>query len=82
MTEAEFRACAAHMLGSSAIVDVAKFHTGDRCPRCLERRVYAVDLERNLWCCVANAIPKPWRKDQVLEHDAAEFSTQDHQVRQ
>jgi hypothetical protein len=73
MTEAEFRACVEHAAPRArSIIDVSKFHLGDRCPRCLGRRVYVVDQDRNLWCCVPNAVPKPWRSDQVIEHDAAE----------
>lgn len=54
------------------MIDVSRFKLGDACPRCIGRRVYVVDEERNLWCCVPNAIPKPWLREQVLEHEAAE----------
>lgn len=54
------------------MIDVAKFRVSDRCPRCDNRRVLAVDLDRNLWLCAPSAMPIPWRHDQVLEHEAAE----------
>ena len=63
--------------GSGRMIDVAKFHVADRCPRCIDRRVLAVDLDRNLWLCAPNAMPIPWRHDHVIEHDAAEFEPQD-----
>jgi len=58
------------------MLDVSKLHAGQRCPRCVDRRVYAVDQDKNLWLCIASAMPVPWRRDQVTEHDA----TQDLQV--
>jgi len=62
------------------VIDVSRFRLGDACPRCAGRRVYAVEQDKNLWLCVANAIPKPWRRDQVIEHDAAEFNQDQEQV--
>jgi len=59
------------------VIDVSRLYLNDRCPGCSERRVYAVDLDRNLWLCVPNAMPIPWRRDQVREHDAVNHTTQD-----
>jgi len=66
----------AHELGVPGMLDVARMRLGQPCPRCSGRRVYAVDQDKNLWLCIANAMPVPWRHDQVTAHDAAEF-TQD-----
>lgn len=52
------------------MIDVSVFVTGDRCPRCIDRRVFAVDLDRNLWLCIPSAIPKPWLREQLTEHMA------------
>lgn len=52
------------------MIDVSRFRIGDACPRCVDRRVYAVEQDRDLWLCIANAMPIPWRRDQVTEHDA------------
>lgn len=54
------------------MIDVSTFLLGDRCPRCVQRRVYAIDPERNLWMCVPNAMPVAM-KEHVIEHDAAEW---------
>lgn len=67
------------LAGPSAMLDVSRMRLGSACPRCTGRRVYALDENKNLWLCIANAMPVPWRHDQVKEHDAAEF-TQDPQV--
>lgn len=69
----------AHELRVPGMLDVSRFKLGDPCPRCAGRRVYAVDQDKNLWLCIANAMPVPWRRDQVTEHDATEL-TQDPQV--
>jgi hypothetical protein len=69
----------AHGLGAPGMRDVSRMPIGSACPRCVARRIYAVDENKNLWLCIANAMPVPWRHDQVTEHDAAEF-TQDPQV--
>ena len=63
------------------MIDVSRFHVGERCPRCRERRVYAVDEDRNLWLCIANAMPAPWRRDQLTTHDAAEVADDVNDVR-
>jgi hypothetical protein len=79
----------AHELGVPGMIDVSRFKLGDACPRCSGHRVYAVDQDKNLWLCIANAMPVPWRKDQLQEHDATEYvdtedfdrgnaTTQDH----
>lgn len=69
----------AHELGVPGMLDVSRMPLNSACPRCTGRRVYALDENKNLWLCIANAMPVPWRHDQVKEHDAAEF-TQDPQV--
>lgn len=61
------------------VIDVSKFRCGEACPRHWNRRIYAVDQDKNLWLCVPSAMPVPWRRDQVIEHDAAEYN-QDQQV--
>jgi hypothetical protein len=61
------------------MIDVSKLKPTDRCPQCVNRRIYAVDEDRNLWLCIANAMPVPWRRDQLITHDA-EFLNQDQQV--
>lgn len=53
--------------------DVSRFRVGDPCPRCDNRRVLAVDVARDLWMCCPSAMPVPWRRDQVTEHDALEY---------
>ena len=58
------------------MIDVSTFHMGDRCPRCTERRVYAVSIPTDEWRCVPNAVPVPWLPSQVREHNAAD-ETQD-----
>jgi hypothetical protein len=76
----ELRTLIQRYTDGSHMIDVARLRLADTCPRCIDRRVYAVDEDRNLWLCIANAMPVPWRRDQVREHDAAEFLTQDPQV--
>ncbi len=79
MTDAEFKRYTDRLAASDwkhPVLDVSRFRVGDRCPRHVDRRVYAVDETRNLWCCVPSAMPIPWRHDQVIEHDAAEFLIQ------
>lgn len=39
------------------MIDVSRFRTGDRCPRCSGRRVYAVDIPNDRWRCVPYAMP-------------------------
>ena len=69
----------AHELGVPGVLDVSRMRLNEPCRRCAGRRVYAVDENKNLWLCIANAMPVPWRRDQLIEHDAAEFQeTQDH----
>lgn len=52
------------------MIDVSRFHAGQPCPRCPGRRVYAVDIGADRWCCVPNAMPVPWLREHILEHDA------------
>jgi hypothetical protein len=54
------------------VIDVSRFKRGAACPRCVGRRVYVVDEDANLWCCIPSGVPVPWRREQVLEHDAGE----------
>lgn len=55
------------------ILDVSTFTIGDRCPRCIERRVFAVDTNLDLWLCIPNAMPVPWLRDHMTEHVANEL---------
>lgn len=52
------------------MIDVSKFARGDRCPRHHNRRIYAVDLDKNLWLCIPSAMPVPWQREHTIEHDA------------
>lgn len=63
------------------MIDVSRLALGDRCPHCRECRVYAVDLERNLWLCVPNAMPVPWLREHMLEHAADEFDNAEDKAR-
>lgn len=58
--------------GGIEVIDVSRFKLGEACPRCIGRRVYVVDDDANLWCCIPNDVPIPWLREQVLEHEAAE----------
>lgn len=55
------------------MIDVSRFRTGDRCPRCINRRVYQIDEDRNMWLCIDNARPVPSKRDQLTTHDAELF---------
>jgi len=63
------------------VIDVSAFKIGDRCPSCTERRVYAVDIRRDLWRCVPNAVVRPWKLEQIIEHDAKDSLDPDEQRR-
>lgn len=48
-------------MGSGVLhmIDVSRFRMGDPCPRCLGRRVYALDVNTDEWACIPNAEPFP-----------------------
>jgi hypothetical protein len=56
------------------MIDVSRFTVGERCPRCVGRRVYAVNVDKDLWLCVPNAMPFAWHRDQTIEHEVEEWA--------
>lgn len=54
------------------MIDVSRFVVGDRCPRCRNRRVYAIEIERDQWMCVPSAMPFALR-EHAIEHNADEL---------
>lgn len=42
------------------------------CPRCRDRRVWRVSVPTDEWSCIPNAMPFPYERGHVIDHDATE----------
>jgi len=51
------------------MIDVSAMAKAEPCPRCSGRRVWAVHVDTDQWCCAPNAMPFPF-KQELKFHDA------------